>query len=981
MATAPQHDQEQPEPITTEEKSLQPPKQSRRLTNGSESDAQEMVISSLRSQIQDLFSQVTQLNSKLVKSYDRVSDLEDDLHVASSNVRASSLKISQLELERTQHLSALNTGLLVEKAHVTAELNRLMEKATEEAAQRGQAETARADIEKDLDDLSATLFGQANTMVAEARYARALSERKVEEAELALRSAEEAVGGMQQQMQALQAEKENSETKVFEMQTVMGKGKWLARAISRVLALHCSFAICAFGAPQPPAMTTLLPLPFLARLVNEDSEPTIRLDLAPSLNWLSRRSVLSAIHNGQLTIEPMSSTSLLNDPAYSTIPGLNSSNTNISCALCGAPIFNTSEPGNSRSSIHSLNHTPTNSWSKAIFKKPLAYSPTSASSNNMFTSARTGPLPSTQIYPQQVHIFRLASAPAPAISSVPIPTLSISTSSFAISAQPPQHPQHQHHQLASQPAQPATVYPLCSDGWCLMRLRATCTLWAFVRTGIVDKVWEEHIPKPPPPPTAPALQSSGEKPPVPPRRRGLWGMASALGERAASWSDGDKEKKKAQTQTQTQTQKNLPPPPVLPATVVSNPAPNPAPPPLPRRSETRARPSKQPENAEPQATTAQPTQMNDPAPPVMAPAPKTSLEVSADASTNPSDLAPPVTIPTPTPRASLEANANTSTNLSTSPPTSTPLPLRPNTPSSVPLPDSVRAHPQFRHALLPRFRHPAPLPSLHTPFQHLGLRYQELPHPRSPDAQQRAGPVSSLGVRAIEALNATGGPAMAAPAAVAPTARPATPVAMGSALSRPATPLAVPAAAAPVATPVAVAPAAAKGEAATVLEATSKDAGADEKMAHAAEEPPTEPIADSTVPVVPGSPPVADAVKGARADDPDTAAQVNGTSDAGEKEASDKPSPEAPNAGASGGNGVRASEDAATEAGTEDGDRAADADTNGHVHEYVGDAAWEERTWKEVVRLKEEMFWARVGASVEVVGWVSRMAPRVGVDV
>lgn len=28
---------------------------------------------------------------------------------------------------------------------------------------------------------------------------------------------------------------------------------------------------------------------------------------------------------------------------------------------------------------------------------------------------------------------------------------------------------------------------------------------------------------------------------------------------------------------------------------------------------------------------------------------------------------------------------------------------------------------------------------------------------------------------------------------------------------------------------------------------------------------------------------------------------------------------------------------------------------------YVGDTTWEERTWKELVRLREEMFWARVG--------------------
>ena len=32
-----------------------------------------------------------------------------------------------------------------------------------------------------------------------------------------------------------------------------------------------------------------------------------------------------------------------------------------------------------------------------------------------------------------------------------------------------------------------------------------------------------------------------------------------------------------------------------------------------------------------------------------------------------------------------------------------------------------------------------------------------------------------------------------------------------------------------------------------------------------------------------------------------------------------------------------------------------------NVGPYVGDATWEERTWKEIVRLREDMFWARVG--------------------
>ena len=207
---------------------LEPETESKRETYP-DPEAQNMVIESLRSQIQDLFSQVTQLNSKLVGSYDRVSHLEDQLHDSSNGLRSASVKISQLELERSQHLSALNSGLLVERTHVTAELTRLMEKATEEAARRGKAENARAEIEKELDDLSAGLFGQANTMVAEARLERAASERKVEETERALKGAEEAIANMQLHMQGLHEEKEEALRQVEEMRVTVGKGKWARR--------------------------------------------------------------------------------------------------------------------------------------------------------------------------------------------------------------------------------------------------------------------------------------------------------------------------------------------------------------------------------------------------------------------------------------------------------------------------------------------------------------------------------------------------------------------------------------------------------------------------------------------------------------------------------------------------------------------------------------------------------------------------------
>ena len=61
--------------------------------------------------------------------------------------------------------------------------------------------------------------------------------------------------------------------------------------------------------------------PFYKRVVTEDVEPTLRLDLAPGLSWLARRSVISAMSEGRFIVEP--------------IPGLSASSGYPACALCG----------------------------------------------------------------------------------------------------------------------------------------------------------------------------------------------------------------------------------------------------------------------------------------------------------------------------------------------------------------------------------------------------------------------------------------------------------------------------------------------------------------------------------------------------------------------------------------------------------------------------------------------------------------------
>lgn len=55
----------------------------------------------------------------------------------------------------------------------------------------------------------------------------------------------------------------------------------------------------------PNSLTPLKETKFYKRALAEDIEPTLRLDVAPGLSWLARRTVLSAVCEGTLVVEPM----------------------------------------------------------------------------------------------------------------------------------------------------------------------------------------------------------------------------------------------------------------------------------------------------------------------------------------------------------------------------------------------------------------------------------------------------------------------------------------------------------------------------------------------------------------------------------------------------------------------------------------------------------------------------------------------------
>lgn len=65
---------------------------------------------------------------------------------------------------------------------------------------------------------------------------------------------------------------------------------------------------------------------FYKRALAEDIEPTLRLDIAPGLSWLARRTVLSAVTEGSLVVEPVPT---------NTTPAIIAKTQQYPCSLCG----------------------------------------------------------------------------------------------------------------------------------------------------------------------------------------------------------------------------------------------------------------------------------------------------------------------------------------------------------------------------------------------------------------------------------------------------------------------------------------------------------------------------------------------------------------------------------------------------------------------------------------------------------------------
>lgn len=162
-----------------------------------------------------------------------------------------------------------------------------------------------------------------------------------------------------------------------------------------------------------------------------------------------------AIYAGQLTIEPVPSNRLTQDPTLASSILGPSTLQDLTCALCGGHIF--PRQANDGSRGRRTLHQASASWaSTSRFLKAQAGL---ISSSVPASPISPGALPPG--VPTQTYVFRVSLPPAPN-------------------------------------QKPSTTYPLCHAGFCLSRLRSTCELWHLVRD-IIGQVWSEPRATPAPP--------------------------------------------------------------------------------------------------------------------------------------------------------------------------------------------------------------------------------------------------------------------------------------------------------------------------------------------------------------------------------------------------------------------------------------------------------------------------------------------------
>ena len=358
----------------------------------------------------DLSDEIATLSSKLVQSINHQTTLDDELQAARHALDIARERMTTLQAADAAHQELLRTGQLRRKDEADKELADARRELAEEKERRKR-------LELEVNDLTASVFTEANNMVVAARLDKEAAEKRNEQLKNQLSDTETLLRSQQEQLQDLKAvvEKLSSEKDEFEsnarastapstpgmppqektnrvpesasfipvtpivdevqpdhplkfshlIHPVLRNDLHAYRDFAELVKMARSHTSTppsrvssgsfgslnvlglASGSGQPPqspspatpvlnqgagsnspressfAVPPLKDTKMYKRALAEDIEPTLRLEIAPGLSWLARRTVLNSITAGTFGIEPI-------PPAANKFRGPVNA-----CSLCG----------------------------------------------------------------------------------------------------------------------------------------------------------------------------------------------------------------------------------------------------------------------------------------------------------------------------------------------------------------------------------------------------------------------------------------------------------------------------------------------------------------------------------------------------------------------------------------------------------------------------------------------------------------------
>lgn len=300
-------------------------------------------------------SKVVRLSNQLVESLDKQVELESELDSANQKFIAQRTSLENSIKSKDEEILAEKNDI----TELTIELKKVKDELVKEKAERIKAEESANQLNQEVEDLTASLFDEANNMVADARREKAEIEvrntklvSQLKEKDAVLETLELQLKNLKVVLQDIQEEKSNEKrNSVFSDVSLNSTGKDLDGSSSNrnlttntattttsniSLTKHHSSThgeTCKnniFFTPRVSNIRYDLPLyeefikfisalphcktikqtatdsKLLRRLVNDEIQPVLKLDNANGLGWVVKRTLLPMMMEGLVKIEPIS---------------------------------------------------------------------------------------------------------------------------------------------------------------------------------------------------------------------------------------------------------------------------------------------------------------------------------------------------------------------------------------------------------------------------------------------------------------------------------------------------------------------------------------------------------------------------------------------------------------------------------------------------------------------------------------------------